>query len=141
IAAQAAEWAASTSYTAGTRVTYNGVEYECIQSHTALPGWEPPNVPALWKHVSGDDGGGPGDGGDDGGDDNGGGDDGDGGDGGGPGDGDDSGTKVLGYFVNWGVYQRNYHVKKIDTSGSAAKLTDIHSACGKVTNGQCAIGD
>ncbi|MGA4989605.1 glycosyl hydrolase family 18 protein [Nonomuraea bangladeshensis] len=51
------------------------------------------------------------------------------------------GNKVLGYFVQWGVYQRGYHVKNIDTSGSAAKLTHINYAFGNVTNGQCAIGD
>ncbi|WP_433513497.1 glycosyl hydrolase family 18 protein [Nonomuraea sp. CA-143628] len=286
----AAAWAPWTAYTAGTRVTYNGVDYECIQSHTSQPGWEPPNVPALWKPVTGggtdttapsvpgnlrstgttsssvslawdastdnvgvtgydvyrgstqvttvtgtsytDSGlaaatsytytvrardaagnvsaagnsvtattsggtGAPGQ----------------------PGTpsvtgttassialswGASSGTvtgyrvyegstvkatvtgtsatigslgactshtytvkaynsvgesaasaqvtgattgctgggnKVLGYFVQWGVYQRNYHVKNIDTSGSAAKLTHINYAFGNVTNGQCAIGD
>ncbi|MEU7744461.1 glycosyl hydrolase family 18 protein [Nonomuraea sp. NPDC049158] len=286
----AAAWAPWTAYTAGTRVTYNGVDYECIQSHTSQPGWEPPNVPALWKPVTGggtdttapsvpgnlrstgttsssaslawnaatdnvgvtgydvyrgstqvttvtgttytDSGlaaatsytytvrardaagnvsaagnsvtvttsggtGAPGQ----------------------PGTpsvtgstgssialswGASSGTvtgyrvyegstvkatvtgtsatigslgactshtytvkaynsvgesaasaqvtgattgctgggnKVLGYFVQWGVYQRGYHVKNIDTSGSAAKLTHINYAFGNVTNGQCAIGD
>ena len=48
---------------------------------------------------------------------------------------------TLGYFVEWGVYQRNYHVKNIETSGSAAKLTHINYAFGNVTGGQCAIGD
>ncbi|MEV6150712.1 glycosyl hydrolase family 18 protein [Nonomuraea sp. NPDC052129] len=286
----AAAWAPWTAYTAGTRVTYNGVDYECVQSHTSQPGWEPPNVPALWKPVTGggtdttapsvpgnlrstgttassvslawdaatdnvgvtgydvyrgstqvttvtgtsytDSGlaaatsytytvrardaagnvsaagnsvtattsggtGAPGQ----------------------PGTpsvagttassialswGASSGTvtgyrvyegstvkatvtgtsatigslgactshtytvkaynsvgesaasaqvtgattgctgggnKVLGYFVQWGVYQRGYHVKNIDTSGSAAKLTHINYAFGNVTNGQCAIGD
>jgi len=57
------------------------------------------------------------------------------------GGGNGGGKKVLGYFVDWGVYQRNYHVKNIDTSGSAAKLTHINYAFGNVTNGQCAIGD
>ncbi len=42
-------WAAGTSYSAGTSVTYGGVSYVCLQSHTAQPGWEPPNVPALWR--------------------------------------------------------------------------------------------
>ncbi|GGP07128.1 fibronectin type III domain-containing protein [Nonomuraea glycinis] len=51
------------------------------------------------------------------------------------------GDKVLGYFVQWGVYGRNYHVKNIDTSGSAAKLTHINYAFGNVQNGQCTIGD
>jgi chitinase len=47
----------------------------------------------------------------------------------------------MGYFVQWGVYQRNYHVKNIHTSGSAAKLTHINYAFGNVVNGQCVIGD
>ncbi|MEV4323865.1 carbohydrate-binding protein [Microbispora rosea] len=46
-------WAPNTWYAIGARVTYNGVDYECIQAHTSLTGWEPPNVPALWKPVSG----------------------------------------------------------------------------------------
>ncbi|GGP94003.1 chitinase [Actinomadura coerulea] len=51
------------------------------------------------------------------------------------------GDKVVGYFTNWGVYQRNYHVKNVETSGSAAKLTHINYAFGNVTGGRCAIGD
>ncbi|MBD0744901.1 glycoside hydrolase family 18 chitinase [Streptomyces sp. CBMA152] len=50
-------------------------------------------------------------------------------------------TVKLGYFTDWGIYQRNYQVKNIVTSGSAAKLTHINYAFGNVTNGQCAIGD
>ncbi|GGO15788.1 chitinase [Microbispora rosea subsp. aerata] len=46
-------WAPNTWYAIGARVTYNGVDYECIQAHTSLTGWEPPNVPALWKPISG----------------------------------------------------------------------------------------
>ncbi|MFF9350262.1 carbohydrate-binding protein [Streptomyces sp. NPDC014734] len=42
-------WAAGTNYNAGDRVTYNGVTYRCLQAHSAMPGWEPPNVPALWE--------------------------------------------------------------------------------------------
>jgi chitinase len=49
--------------------------------------------------------------------------------------------KVIGYFAQWGVYQRNYHVKNIDTSGSAAKLTHLNYAFGNVQDGKCAIGD
>ena len=49
--------------------------------------------------------------------------------------------KVVGYFTEWGVYDRNYHVKNIETSGSASKLTHINYAFGNVTNGGCAIGD
>jgi chitodextrinase len=46
-------WTEWTAYTVGTRVTYNGVDYECIQAHTSQPDWTPPAVPALWKPVSG----------------------------------------------------------------------------------------
>ncbi|MFI2666166.1 glycosyl hydrolase family 18 protein [Micromonospora carbonacea] len=49
--------------------------------------------------------------------------------------------KVVGYFAEWGVYGRNYHVKNIHTSGSAAKLTHILYAFGNTTGGRCAIGD
>ncbi|MDT0449999.1 glycoside hydrolase family 18 protein [Streptomyces hesseae] len=52
-----------------------------------------------------------------------------------------AGHRVVGYFTNWGVYERNYHVKNIETSGSAAKLTHINYAFGNVTGGKCAIGD
>ncbi|WP_432585969.1 glycoside hydrolase family 18 protein [Streptomyces sp. HD1123-B1] len=52
-----------------------------------------------------------------------------------------AGNKVIGYFTEWGIYQRNYHVKNIQTSGSAAKLTHINYAFGNVTGGKCAIGD
>jgi chitinase len=49
--------------------------------------------------------------------------------------------KVIGYFAEWGVYGRNYHVKNIVTSGSASKLTHILYAFGNTTGGQCSIGD
>jgi chitinase len=61
-----------------------------------------------------------------------------GGGGGEPGPGD----KVkLGYFTNWGVYGRNYHVKNLVTSGSASKITHINYAFGNVSGGKCTIGD
>ncbi|MEV1044902.1 glycoside hydrolase family 18 chitinase [Streptomyces sp. NPDC049916] len=47
----------------------------------------------------------------------------------------------LGYFTNWGTYGRNYHVKNLVTSGSAAKITHINYAFGNVQNGKCTIGD
>ncbi|WP_326587981.1 glycoside hydrolase family 18 chitinase [Streptomyces sp. NBC_01294] len=54
----------------------------------------------------------------------------------------DPGGKVkLGYFTEWGVYGRNYHVKNLVTSGSASKITHINYAFGNVQNGQCTIGD
>ncbi|WP_405802769.1 glycoside hydrolase family 18 protein [Streptomyces sp. NBC_01187] len=49
--------------------------------------------------------------------------------------------KTIGYFTNWGVYQRNYHVKNVETSGSAAKLTHINYAFGNVQGGKCTVGD
>ncbi|MGW5262819.1 glycosyl hydrolase family 18 protein [Microbispora sp. NPDC004025] len=140
-------WAPNTWYAVGARVTYSGKDYEAIQAHTSLTGWEPPNVPALWRLLAGSSPSAspstrpptspspsptaspsaspspspsptksptpppPG------------------------------GKKVLGYFADWGVYGRQYFVKNIVTSGSAAKLTHINYAFGNVTNGQCAIGD
>ncbi|GAA2510003.1 lytic polysaccharide monooxygenase [Winogradskya humida] len=44
-------WAAGTAYVPGSLVTYGGLSYRCRQAHTALAGWEPPNVPALWERV------------------------------------------------------------------------------------------
>ncbi|WP_181797967.1 M28 family peptidase, partial [Streptomyces sp. WELS2] len=44
-------WQVGATYAAGDVVTYDGVSYRCIQGHTAYPGWEPPNVPALWQRV------------------------------------------------------------------------------------------
>ncbi len=46
-------WQPWTTYRAGDLVSYNGVVYQCIQGHTSQPGWEPPNVPALWQPVGG----------------------------------------------------------------------------------------
>nr|WP_031022957.1 glycoside hydrolase family 18 chitinase [Streptomyces rimosus] len=47
----------------------------------------------------------------------------------------------LGYFTEWGVYDRNYHVKNLVTSGSAGKLTHINYAFGNVQGGRCTVGD
>ncbi|MGW3951365.1 glycosyl hydrolase family 18 protein [Streptomyces sp. NPDC004752] len=55
---------------------------------------------------------------------------------------DPPGDKVrLGYFTEWGIYGRNYNVKNLVTSGSAARITHINYAFGNVTGGKCAIGD
>ncbi|NEC83027.1 chitinase, partial [Streptomyces sp. SID7958] len=43
-----------------------------------------------------------------------------------------AGSKVIGYFTEWGTYDRSYLVKDIDTSGSAEKLTHINYAFGNV---------
>ncbi|MFC9243455.1 glycosyl hydrolase family 18 protein [Streptomyces sp. NPDC057136] len=60
---------------------------------------------------------------------------------GGGGNPDPGGNVKLGYFTEWGVYGRNYHVKNLDTSGSAAKITHINYAFGNVQGGKCTIGD
>ncbi|MFI5935323.1 lytic polysaccharide monooxygenase [Actinoplanes sp. NPDC051494] len=44
-------WQAGTAYVVGNVVTYGGLSYRCRQPHTALTGWEPPNVPALWERI------------------------------------------------------------------------------------------
>ncbi|HEY0697310.1 MAG TPA: lytic polysaccharide monooxygenase [Micromonospora sp.] len=44
-----APWRAYTAYALGDLVSYDGRVYQCRQAHTSLPGWEPPNVPALWQ--------------------------------------------------------------------------------------------
>ncbi|WP_068777125.1 glycosyl hydrolase family 18 protein [Paenibacillus sp. FJAT-26967] len=52
-AADRGAWTASTSYASGDTVSYGGKTYQVVQPHTSLNGWEPPNVPALWKVVTG----------------------------------------------------------------------------------------
>ncbi len=49
------------------------------------------------------------------------------------------GDRIVGYFVQWGIYARNYHVKNIKTSGSAEKLTAINYAFGHIVNGECVM--
>ncbi|WP_017236541.1 carbohydrate-binding protein [Streptomyces sp. SS] len=44
-------WAAGKVYAAGDTVTYGGASYRCLQGHQAQTGWEPPNVPALWRRL------------------------------------------------------------------------------------------
>ncbi|MDG6103195.1 dioxygenase [Dactylosporangium aurantiacum] len=44
-------WAVGQVYAVGAQVTYGGAAYRCLQGHTAQPGWEPPNVPALWQRL------------------------------------------------------------------------------------------
>jgi chitinase len=42
------------------------------------------------------------------------------------------GRQVVGYFLQWGIYGRNYTVKNVETSGSAARMTAINYAFGNV---------
>jgi chitinase len=48
--------------------------------------------------------------------------------------------RVIGYFTQWGIYGRNYRVRNIEASGSAAKLTHINYAFGNVRNNRCEVG-
>lgn len=41
-------WAAGLAVAVGGLYIYNGATYRVVQAHTTQPGWEPPNVPALW---------------------------------------------------------------------------------------------
>lgn len=48
-------WDSGITYVVGDVVAYpdaKSPQYECLQAHTSLAGWEPPNVPALWKVLS-----------------------------------------------------------------------------------------
>ena len=56
------------------------------------------------------------------------------------------GSQVVGYFIQWGIYGRNYKVKDVKTSGSAERLTVINYAFGNVAPGStgdvvCKLGD
>ena len=42
--------------------------------------------------------------------------------------GDDGNQKLVGYFIEWGIYARAYLVKNVATSGSAMNLTHINYA-------------
>jgi len=44
-------WVPGHAYHVGDVVTYNGVSYRCLQAHTSIVTWEPPNTPALWQRL------------------------------------------------------------------------------------------
>ena len=44
-------WAPNTYYATGAQVTYGGSSYKCLQAHTSLTGWEPPNAASLWQKI------------------------------------------------------------------------------------------
>jgi GH18 family chitinase len=44
-------------------------------------------------------------------------------------------TQVVGYFTEWGIYGRQYRVKDITTSGSAARLDVLNYAFANVAPG------
>jgi chitinase len=45
--------------------------------------------------------------------------------------------KIVGYYISWAIYGRNYHVSSIP----AAKLTHVNYAFANITNGKCSLGD
>ncbi|GIF07911.1 hypothetical protein Asi03nite_54490 [Actinoplanes siamensis] len=49
--APAPAWKAFTTYQVGSRVSYRGSTYRVLQVHTALPGWQPGLVPALFQKI------------------------------------------------------------------------------------------
>lgn len=126
----AKEWAVDVPYATGDVVHSQGKTYRCLQAHTSVPEWSPALSPALWSEVDCSDGAG----------------------GGNPPpppdvsnppvSGPDAfGKKLVGYFTNWSIYGRNFHVKNLETSGSAAKLTHILYAFGNVQGGKCVLSD
>ncbi|MFI0029827.1 glycosyl hydrolase family 18 protein [Streptomyces albidoflavus] len=48
---------------------------------------------------------------------------------------------TMGYFTEWGIYDKNYQVKNLVTSGSAERITHINYAFGDVQDGKCVAGD
>src|SRR4051794_35379594 len=42
------QWTVGTTYAKGAAVQYSGNAYQCVQPHTAVDGWYPNAVPALW---------------------------------------------------------------------------------------------
>nr|WP_218883287.1 glycoside hydrolase family 18 chitinase [Spinactinospora alkalitolerans] len=81
-----------------------------VRAYDAAGNRSEPSAPVTVRTAEGDDGGGPGPGGD----------------------------RRVGYFTQWGIYDRGYLVQDIDTSGTAAKLTHINYAFANInTNGQC----
>lgn len=46
--------------------------------------------------------------------------------------------RSVGYFTQWGIYGRNYQVKNVETSGTAAKLTHLNYAFANIgPDGRC----
>lgn len=44
-------WESGADYAQGARVRHEGLLWRCRQAHSAIPGWEPPNVASLWEQV------------------------------------------------------------------------------------------
>jgi len=120
-------WNPTTAYTAGAQVSYNGVNYQAAywtqgqrpDLYSGPPGSGQPWIPMGPCGATATPTRTPT-----------------------PGATPSGGSLIIGYFVQWGVYARNYHVKNIVTSGSAAKLTHINYAFANVdSNGRVVLGD
>ena len=46
------EWAPWIDVAVDEIWTHESADYRVVQAHQTQPGWEPPNVPALWEKVS-----------------------------------------------------------------------------------------
>jgi len=44
-------WRINKLYRIGDRVRYDSKIYKCLQAHTSLSSWTPPDTPALWELV------------------------------------------------------------------------------------------
>ncbi|GLZ29561.1 hypothetical protein Lesp02_17510 [Lentzea sp. NBRC 105346] len=44
-------WAPGVAYSVGTKVSYGGLNYQCLQAHTSIVTWEPPNAASLWQRI------------------------------------------------------------------------------------------
>ena len=44
-------WAVGAEYPVGLKVQHGGKLWRCRQAHSAIVGWEPPNVESLWEQV------------------------------------------------------------------------------------------
>lgn len=45
------EWQSGADYAMGYKVQHGGKLWRCRQAHSAIVGWEPPNVASLWEQV------------------------------------------------------------------------------------------
>ena len=45
------DWSAGQTYAEGELVHFRSSDYRCLHAHTAVEGWTPTAVPALWKRV------------------------------------------------------------------------------------------
>lgn len=44
-------WQSGQDYAVGYKVQFDGKLWRCRQAHSAIAGWEPPNVASLWEQV------------------------------------------------------------------------------------------